>query len=166
MAGRKPRAPRARTHLLAIQRKLARKGVTKEEMIATLREQHPEIIRAEKEDIEHLGLMTIANSICNLRLGAASGVQIEMFEGYDVPRTVSLSVADETGQIRRVTKYLDSLTKAEARQYVADHSKLPPKQSRTVGGIRRILDDIGDSGADDWTLKRCLKAAQADAAAL
>lgn len=166
MAGRKPRAPRTRIHLLAIQRKLARKGVTKEAMIAALREQHPEITRAEQEDIEYLGLMTIANSICNLKLGAASGVQIEMFEGYDVPRTVSLSVADATGQVQRVEKFLDSLTKAEARQYVDDHTQQPPKQSRTVAGIRRILDDIGDSGADDWTLKRCLKAAHADAAAM
>ena len=134
-------------------------------MIAALQEEHPEIIRAELPDILHLGLMTIANSLCNLKLGAASGIQIELFEGYDVPRTVSLSVVDATGQIRRVTKFVDSLTKAEARQYVADHTRAPPQQSRTVGGIRRILDDIGDSGADDWTLKRCLKAAQAEAAA-
>ena len=166
MAGRKPRAPRIRTHMLAIQRKHARKGVTKEEMIAEMREKYPEIIRAEQEDIDHLGLMIIANSICNLNLGAEAGVQIEMFEGYDVPRTVSLSVVDAAGQIRKVTKFVDSLTKAEARQYVADHTKLPPKQSRTVGGIQRILDDIGDSGADGWTLKRCLKAAHADAGAL
>ena len=163
MAGRKPRAPRARTCLLAIQRKLARKGATKEEMIAALRDQHPEIIRAEREDIEHLGLMTLANSICNLNLGSEAGMQIEMFEGYDVPRTVSLSIPDATGQIRRVTKFVDSMTKAEARQYVADHDKAPPKQSRTVGGIKRILEDIGASGADDWTLKRCLKAAHDDA---
>lgn len=159
MAGRKSRAPRVRTHLLAIQRKLARKGATKEEMIAVLREDHPEVIRAEMQDIVHIGLVSIANSLCNLRLGVASGLQIDLFEGYDVPRTVTLQVVDTSGQIRAVIKSLDTLTKAEARQYVADHAK-PPRRSRRVEGVRLLLDYIGDNGADDWTLKRCWGVAQ------
>lgn len=165
MAGRKPRAPRTRTHLLSIQRKLVRKGATKDAMIAALQEQHPEIIRAEMQDIIYLGLKSIANSNCNLKLGAAAGVQIDLFEGYDVPRTVTLQIADANGQIQPVTKALDATTKAEARQYLSEHTK-PPTQSRKVKDIRRLLDYIGDSGADDWTLKRCWKAAQDDAAAL
>lgn len=160
MAGRKSRTPRTRNHLLAIQRKFARKGATKEEMIAELHKEHPEIIRAEMPEIIHLGLMSITNSLCNLKLGAASGLQIELFEGYDVPRTVTLHVADETGHTRTLNKALDALTKAEARQYVADHIKPAPKRSRRIDDIQRLLDYIGDLGADDWTLKRCWSAAQ------
>lgn len=165
MAGRKPRAPRTRAHLLAIQRKLVRKGATKDAMIAAVQEQYPEIIRSEMQDIIYLGLKSIANGNCNLKLGVAAGVQMELFPGYDVPRTITLQIADAAGQMEPVTKALDATTKAEARQYLADHTK-PPKQSRKVKDIKRLLDYIGDSGEDDWTLKRCWKAAHDDAADL
>lgn len=161
MAGRKRRAPRSRTYLLSIRNKHARKGVTKEEMIAVLQKQHPEIIRAEMDDILHLGLMVIANSVCNLKSGSDSSLQIELFEGYEIPRTITLRVPDAQGVIQNVTKAVDSLTKGEARQYVMDHAVPRPKQSKHVRDMKRLLDDIGDHGEADWLLRRCLKVAKA-----
>jgi len=159
MAERKRRAPRTRNFLAAIKGKVARKGASSEEIIAALHRDHPEAIRAETDDILHIGLIKLANDICNLKSGPATSTQLEMFAEYGTGPMITLRVTDAKGRVRRVHKAVDALTKPEARQHIAEHTKPRPRQSKEITELARLVDDMDKYGEADWTLGQCWKEA-------
>ncbi|HTT84693.1 MAG TPA: hypothetical protein VMF67_14535 [Rhizomicrobium sp.] len=165
MSNRKKRAPKTWLRMIEIKSKLGREGATPAEIIAALREKHSQVIHAEREDLMYLGLTTMLNSICNLKWGAGSSVQADLFEGFDVPLTLTLCKHDETGASRNIKKNLDTLTKGEFRQYIADR-EAPRKQSRRAKELGRLFDAIRDHGEEDWSVKECWQASRDQSAAL
>lgn len=165
MSNGRKRAPKTWARVIEIKAKLARKGATPAEIIATVREKYPEIIRAERDDLIYLGLTTVVNSVCNLKWGSGSSVQRDLFEGYDVPRTVTLRGADNAGNARSIKKNVDAMTKAELGQYLADH-EMPPKQSRHIKELTRLFEFIREHGSDTSTVTECWIKARAQVVAL
>ena len=74
MAGKKKLAPQVCSLLAVIKGKVAHKGATSEEIVAALRRDHPDAIKAETADILHIGLIQLANQVCRLRSGGATSV--------------------------------------------------------------------------------------------
>lgn len=163
MAKRRNRAPKSRARMIEIRAKLGRNGATAAEMIAAVQEKYPEIIRAENPDLIHLGLVTIVNAVCNLKGCSGFGLQADLFREYDVPPTLTLR-QHNGGGAQNIKKNFDALTKAELREYIHVHTA--PKQSRRTAEIARFFEFIEDHGTDDWTVRRCLKAALSHSAAM
>ena len=157
MAGRKPRAPQTRNRLAAIKNKIARKGATSEEIVAILLKEHPEVVKAEAIDIQHFGLIKLANEVCRLKSASPSSLQIEMFAEYGTGPIITLRVTDEKGAVRLVHKAVDALTKQETRYHIAEHSNPRPKRSKQIQELARLLHDLDKYGEEDWTLERCWK---------
>ena len=67
MAGKKKLAPQVCNLLAVIKGKVAHKGATSDEIVAALRKDHSEVIKAETADILHIGLIQFANQVCRLR---------------------------------------------------------------------------------------------------
>lgn len=121
---------------------------------------HPNAIRTETADILHIGLIKLANDICNLRSGPATTTQLEMFAEYRISRTVNLRVVDPKGHPQRIHKMVDVLTKPEARRHIAENTKpARPRQSKDIAELARLVDDMDKYGEADWTLGQCWKAA-------
>ncbi len=152
MTDRRKRAPKTRARVIEINAKLANKGATAQEIIAAVRAKYPEIIRVEKDDLIDLGLGTILNSVTNLRGGSGSTVQLPVFPGFDLPRTVTLRGG--------VKKNFAVMTKEELRQHVADHTmnKAPPKRSSQTAEAARFYREVKNYGEDGWTVADCWKA--------
>jgi hypothetical protein len=157
MAERRKRAPKSRARVIEINAKFANKGATAPQIIAEVRAKYPEIIRVEKDDLIDLGLGSILNSVTNLKGGNGSTVQVPVFPGFDVPHTVTLRAG--------LKKHVDTMTKAELRQYVTDHPKPKPKQSKPRLELARLFEQVKPFGADNWTVAACWKAAKAHRAA-
>lgn len=142
MAGKKKLAPQVCSLLGVIKGKVAHKGATSEEIVAALRKSHPGAIEAEKADILHIGLIQLANQVCRLRGGGSSSAQLEMFAEYGVEKMITLRTEDAKGRVRKVHKAVGSLTLAEARQHVSEHTKPRPRISEQVKELARLIDDI------------------------
>src|ERR1700719_3949565 len=99
MAGKKKLAPQVCSLLAVIKGKVARKGATSEEIVAILRKDHAEAIKAETADILHIGLIQLASQVCRLRSGGATSAQLEMFAEYGVPKMITLRVEDDKGRV-------------------------------------------------------------------
>jgi len=155
MTGRKRRAPQTRNHLAAIKNRLARKGATSEEIVAVFLSEHPEVVRAESKDIQHFGLIKLANEVCNLKSAATNNVQLEMFQEYQTGQVVTLRVTNAKGEVRLEKKAVAVLTKEEARQYIVEHSKTRPRQSKRIQEMARLLHDVDKYGEEAWSLERC-----------
>lgn len=166
MSNRRSRAPKSRARIIELKAKRARDGVTTAELIQAMRDKYPEILRIEKDDLIHLGLTTIVTSVCNLNWGGGSSVQADLFNGYDVPQTVSLRGYGANGEERNIKKNIDCLTKDEFQQYVADRTKPTPKKSKRDRELARLFDFIRPHGKGDWTVRDCWNIAQAQAATL
>jgi hypothetical protein len=161
MAERKRKAPRTRNFLAVIKGKIARKGASSDEIVATLRRDHPEAIRAEMDDIVQIGLIKLTNDTCSLKSGSATSLQLEMFNEYDTGRMINLRVEGADGHVRKVYKAVDALTKIEARQHVAENTKpARPRQSKEIIELARLVEDMDKYGEADWTLGRCWKASR------
>ncbi|MGA9796297.1 MAG: hypothetical protein WBQ17_12270 [Rhizomicrobium sp.] len=158
MANGSKRAPKTRARIIEINAKLSSKGATAPQILAAVRAKYPEVIRVEKDDLIDLGLGTILNSVTNLKGGSGSSVQIPLFPGFDLPRTVTLR-----GGLK---KSFVTMTKGELRQYVADHtkSKAPPKRSSQIAEAARFYDEVKGYGDDGWIVAECWKAKTRDAA--
>ena len=152
MASSPKRAPKTRARMIEINAKLARTGATAPQRFAEIRARYPEVIRVEREALIDLGLGTILNSITNLKGGQGSTVQIPLFPGFDLPRTVTLR-----GGLK---KNFADMTKCELRLFVADHTKAkaPPKRSRQAAEAARFYDEVKKYGDDDWIVSDCWKA--------
>jgi hypothetical protein len=156
MAGRKKLAPQVCSLLVVIKGKVARKGATSEEIVAALRRDHPEAIKAETADILHIGLIQLANQTCRLRSGGATSAQLEMFAEYGVPKMITLRIEDSKGRVRKVHKALGALTLAEARQHVSEHTKPRPRASEEVKELARLVDDVQGFGETELsTIDEC-----------
>jgi hypothetical protein len=155
MAGKKKLAPQVCGLLAVIKGKVARKGATSEEIIATLRKDYPEAIKAETPDILHIGLIQLANQACRLRSGGATSLQLEMFEEYAVPKMVTLRTENSKGRVSRVHKAVGALTLAEARQHVSEHTKPRPRVSEEVKELARLIDDVQEFGTELSTIDEC-----------
>jgi len=141
--------------LAVIKGKVAHKGATSEEIIAALRREHSEIIKAETDDILHVGLIQLANQVCRLRSGGATSVQLEMFAEYAVPKMITLRTEDDKGQVRNVHKAVGALTIAEARQHVSAHMKPRPRASEEIKELARLVDDVQQFGTERSTIEQC-----------
>lgn len=152
MANGLKRAPKTRARIIEINAKLSNEGATAPQILAEVRAKYPEIIRVEKDDLIDLGLGTILNSVTNLKGGSGSTVQIPLFPGFDLPRTVTLR-----GGLK---KNFATMTKGELRQYIADHTepKAPPKRSSQTAEAARFYDAVKDYGDDGWIVADCWKA--------
>ncbi len=152
MANGPKRAPKTRARMIEINAKLASKGATASQIFAEVHARYPEVIRVEREALIDLGLGTILNSITNLKGGQGSTVKLPVFQGFDLPRTVTLR-----GGLK---KNFTAITKSELRQFVVDHTKTkaPPKRSTQTAEAARFYDEVKDYGDDDWIVADCWKA--------
>lgn len=82
-----------------------------------------------------------------------------MFAEYGTGPMVTLRVVDTKGRAKRLHKAVDALTKPEARQHIAEHTKPKPRQSKEIAELARLVDDMDKYGEADWTLGQCWKAA-------
>jgi hypothetical protein len=154
MAGKKKLAPQVCSLLAAIKGKVAHKGATSEDIITTLRKDHPDAIKIETADILHIGLIQLANQVCRLRSGGATSAQLEMFAEYGVPKMITLRIDDGKG-VRKVHKAVGALTIAEARQHVSEHTKPRPRSSEEVKELARLIDDVKTFGTERSTIDEC-----------
>jgi hypothetical protein len=161
MSNRKKRAAKSRARVIEIKAKLGCKGATRSQIIATVQEKYPEIVRVENADLVYLGLMSIVNGVFNLKGGSGSSFHPDLFPGYDVPQTISLREFDATnGGTRNVEKNFDAVTKAELRQYLDDHKVPRRRKTEPQSVIVRFFDFIKDHGDDSWTTTECWNAAR------
>jgi hypothetical protein len=169
MTERKTRASRTRTLLAAIKSKHARKGISTEGMIAILERDHPEAVRAEFDDIKHVGLMKLANDACALHSVAKNSAQLDLFKEYGTGTTVMLRVIDKDGRARRVCRETDSLQIAEADRHLAEEQAKPrrPKRlSKENAELARMVGDVRKFGkSESSTIRECWKAKQASSRA-
>ncbi len=156
MGAKKKLAPQVCSLLAVIKGKVAHKGATSEEIVAALRKEHPEAIKAELDDILHVGLIQLANQVCRLRSGGATSAQLEMFAEYGVPKMITLRVEDTKGRVRNIHKAVGALTLAEARQHVSEHTKPRPRMSDEVKELARLVDDVqGFAKSERSTIDEC-----------
>jgi hypothetical protein len=164
MTERKRRAPRTRTFLAAIKSRLARKGVSTDELLAALEQEHPEAIRAEAADIMRIGLVKLANETFALHSVAGSkSAQLEMFAEYDTGPTVTLRVIDKKGRVHKICKATDALEIGEAKRHIAEQTKpRPRKPPKEVVELARLVGDVEKFGVSETsTIRECWKAKQA-----
>lgn len=151
MANGRKRAPKTRARIIEINAKLADKGATTSQILAEVRAKYVEVVRVEKDDLIDLGMGAILNSITNLKGGNGPTIQIPLFPGFDLPRTVTLR-----GGLK---KNFAAMTKGELHQYVVDHTKpkAPPKRSSQTAEAARFYDEVKSYGEDGWTVAECWK---------
>jgi hypothetical protein len=162
MAKYRGRAPKSRARLIEINAKLGcGDGAEPSEIIAAVKQKHPHVIRAERDDLIYLGLASILNAVCNLKGVAGNGLQPSLFKGFgDLPLT--LTVRNGT---RNMKKNFDAATKADVAQYLEDHPDKPPKPSKRTTEVRRFFERYGKYGDKNSTMKQCWDAGQAGGAA-
>jgi hypothetical protein len=159
MVHRNAKAPKSRARLIEIKGKLGRKGAPDEEIIDTFLEKYPEIARVENGPLIRIALKSILNVICNFN-AKPEDAQLDLFQGYRLPLTVSVPAHNGKNAGRKVKKNFDAMTKAEVREYIARRTDPAPKQSRrTLEVIRFYNENARDYGDDSSTMMQCWKAA-------
>lgn len=134
---RKKRAPEVKNLLAALKAKMAVKGATSEDIVATFKNQQADAIARENADLVDIALMRLVGQVgaAGQRSGSA---QIEMFAEYGVRRTVLFHMSDGT----KVHRQLDLMTLAEGREHLASRTKPRASSSTDVKELARLLDDI------------------------
>lgn len=140
--------------------KVIRKGATLDDIVAKVRKDHPEAIRAEQDALIDYALRRMATERSNLRRRSGVRGQMDLFPGYAVSETVAISSRDKDGKAQPTLFRLDVLTVAQLRQYISDRTQ-EPKLSRRVAELERLLGNIAPyarDGEENSTVGECWKA--------
>jgi hypothetical protein len=140
--------------------KATRKGATLDQIVATVRKEHPGAIKAETDALIDIAMRTIANQYGNLHPGSSSNVQLEFFAEYAVSESVMIPMPDKDGVPRSMRLRVDHLTLDQAREYVDAHQR-KPKRSKRIVAMERIIHDLSPFDAGNSTIGECWKASKA-----
>ena len=161
MVHRKAKAPKSRARLIEIKAKLGRKGASDEEIIAAFLEKYPGSPRVENDALTKIALKSILNVICDLNVKPEGTRQLDLFNGYRLPLTLTVVDHNAKRGPRKVKKNFDAMTKAEVTEYLDQHTNRPPKQSNRTLEVKRFFDANASYGDNNSTMMQCWKAAHA-----
>jgi hypothetical protein len=152
MAGR---TPKTKTALAAVISEMVLKGATSDQIVTAFCKKHPEIIRAENDQLIHMSLIKLVHDICRRKRGGTpASVHPDLFGEFHLPGSVTVTVNDKDGP-RREIKAIASLTKKEAEICIKEHTKPRRRRSSDIDELARLLDHLADIGTARWTLERC-----------
>ena len=153
------RAPKSRLLLATALRDLPPDGQGIEAVVDRLMSSRREIIGAESEDLIRAGLISIAGSV-RKRRGRdkqANPAQGHFWDEYHLPETCS--IPDRKGQGKPVTINTKKMTIAEAREYIAAHSRRERTESDRIRELERAVKDLEPfAPAPSATLEECWQA--------
>jgi hypothetical protein len=141
----KRRAPKIRAEFHAIISHLPSAGLSTLEIVRKLQRDHKALIELEIADIIELGLMRLAGDALQLRSGATSTAQAELFAEYAVPKKFTLRVRTPKGT-KSIHKDIANITINDAELYIEQHSR-PPTPKPDVAEVAGLLDLVKANGA-------------------
>lgn len=125
--------------------------------MAAVRKENPKVIAAESDALIDDQMLAIARQYGNLRSGASSSVQSDLFGEYPMGECVTLRVVDKDGTPQSLLTPVEQITLDQARAYLESH-KQKPKRSRRLLAMERAIKDLSSFGNGDSTFAECWKA--------